>query len=59
MSLTTVTSSGYAAVAKERETPAVNLYYELHGNGPEHVILIMGKTIMLLGGLAKKLMKFI
>ncbi|KAI7887700.1 Alpha/Beta hydrolase protein [Mucor mucedo] len=42
MSLSTVTDSGYATVAKEREPPGVKLYYELHGNGPEHVVLIMG-----------------
>lgn len=45
MSLSTVTDSGYVTVAKEREPPGFNLYYELHGNGPEHVVLIMGKTL--------------
>lgn len=43
MSLSTVTESGYAIVAKEREAPGVKIYYELHGNGPENVVLIMGK----------------
>lgn len=43
MSLSTVTETGYATVAVEKESPGVKLYYELHGNGPEHVLLIMGK----------------
>jgi hypothetical protein len=44
MSLSTMKENGYVTVAKDREDPAVKLYYELHGNGPEHVVLIMGTT---------------
>jgi hypothetical protein len=42
MSLSTMKENGYVTVAKDREDPAVKLYYELHGDGPEHVVLIMG-----------------
>lgn len=42
MSLSTQRERGYVEVAKGREDPAVKIYYELHGNGPEHVVLIMG-----------------
>jgi hypothetical protein len=42
MSLETIRETGYVTVAKGREDPAVKIYYELHGDGPEHVVLIMG-----------------
>lgn len=42
MSLSTMKENGYVTVAKDRQDPPVRLYYELHGNGPEHVVLIMG-----------------
>ncbi|KAI8336916.1 Alpha/Beta hydrolase protein [Blakeslea trispora] len=35
-------SNGYIEVAKSRQDPPVKIYYELHGKGPEHVVLIMG-----------------
>lgn len=42
MSLSTLKENGYIEVAKERENPPVKIYYELHGDGPQHVVLIMG-----------------
>ncbi|KAG1436102.1 hypothetical protein G6F56_013706 [Rhizopus delemar] len=42
MSLSTQRERGFVPVAKEREKTPVNIYYELHGDGPEHVVLIMG-----------------
>lgn len=42
MSLSTLKENGYISVAKDREEVPVKIYYELHGNGPEHVVLITG-----------------
>lgn len=43
MSLSTVTKTGYIPVGEKRgDDPAVKIYYELHGQGEEHVALIMG-----------------
>ncbi|KAL7311799.1 hypothetical protein PS15m_009518 [Mucor circinelloides] len=42
MSLSTLKENGYIQVAKGRENPPVKIYYELHGDGPQHVVLIMG-----------------
>lgn len=43
MSLSTVTKTGYVPVGEKRgDNPAVKIYYELHGEGEEHVVLIMG-----------------
>ncbi|KAG1395768.1 hypothetical protein G6F60_010038 [Rhizopus arrhizus] len=42
MSQSTQREHGYVEVAKERERSPVKIYYELHGDGPEHVVLIMG-----------------
>lgn len=47
MSLDTIKETGYVTVAKGREDPAVKIYYELHGDGPEHVVLIMGKKCVI------------
>lgn len=44
MSQSTQREHGYVEVAKERERSPVKIYYELHGDGPEHVVLIMGNT---------------
>lgn len=38
--------NGYIEVAKARENPPVKIYYELHGDGPQHVVLIMGKLLV-------------
>ena len=43
MSLSSMKSNGYIEVAKTRQDPPVKIYYELHGDGPQHVVLIMGK----------------
>ncbi|KAI8341623.1 Alpha/Beta hydrolase protein [Choanephora cucurbitarum] len=42
MSLSSMKSNGYIEVAKGRQDPPVKIYYELHGDGPQHVVLIMG-----------------
>ncbi|KAI9249548.1 Alpha/Beta hydrolase protein [Sporodiniella umbellata] len=42
MSLSSVREKGYVGVAQGRAKVPVNLYYELHGKGDEHVVLIMG-----------------
>ncbi|OBZ89968.1 putative aminoacrylate hydrolase RutD [Choanephora cucurbitarum] len=42
MSLSSMKSNGYIEVAKTRQDPPVKIYYELHGDGPQHVVLIMG-----------------
>jgi len=44
MSLSTLKENGYIQVAKGRENPPVKIYYELHGDGPQHVVLIMGNN---------------
>jgi DNA-binding PadR family transcriptional regulator len=46
MSLSTLKENGYIEVAKERENPPVKIYYELHGDGPQHVVLIMGNFLL-------------
>lgn len=33
---------GFATVAQGRSQEPVNLYYEVHGNGPRKVLFIMG-----------------
>jgi hypothetical protein len=47
MSLLSQSETGYVTVAKGREDPPVKIYYELHGNGPQHVVLIMGKHCLI------------
>ncbi|KAK4512967.1 uncharacterized protein ATC70_003678 [Mucor velutinosus] len=42
MSLSTMKENGYIEVAKGRESSPFKIYYELHGDGPQHVVLIMG-----------------
>ena len=42
MSLSTVRETGHVTVSEKRADPAFKLYYELHGDGPEKVLLIMG-----------------
>jgi pimeloyl-ACP methyl ester carboxylesterase len=42
MSLSTVRETGFLEVAKKREDEPVKIYYELHGEGPEKVVLVMG-----------------
>lgn len=51
MSLSTQRERGYVQVAKEREKSPVKIYYELHGDGPEHVVLIMGNIPLTLNAL--------
>jgi hypothetical protein len=33
---------GFAPVAQARSSAPVNIYYELHGDGPRRILLIMG-----------------
>ncbi|KAI7863269.1 Alpha/Beta hydrolase protein [Spinellus fusiger] len=39
---TIVREKGHIAVASKRESKPVNIYYEVYGDGPEKVILLMG-----------------
>lgn len=48
MSLSTVRETGYIPVATDREKVPVKIYYELHGQGDEHVVLVMGKEFFFL-----------
>ncbi|CAO3640221.1 unnamed protein product [Cunninghamella echinulata] len=38
----TINKKGHIPVGKNREPTPVNIYYELHGNGSEKVVLVMG-----------------
>jgi hypothetical protein len=58
MSLSTQRERGYVEVAKERERLPVKIYYELHGDGPEHVVLIMGNTPLTLNSLYSSNLRF-
>ncbi|KAI8971755.1 Alpha/Beta hydrolase protein [Mycotypha africana] len=42
MSLSTLSENGHIEVGQGRDNPLIKIYYELHGNGPEKVCLIMG-----------------
>jgi hypothetical protein len=41
--LSIMTQTGRFVVGNKRTAPA-SLYYEIHGNGPEKVCLVMGKS---------------
>lgn len=43
MHSSTLREKGYVDVSPHRERGPVNIYYELHGDGPELVLLVMGK----------------
>lgn len=40
--LSTLNEKGHVEVAHNRESAPVKLYYEMHGNGPQKVLLVMG-----------------
>jgi hypothetical protein len=39
----TLREKGHVEVGHNRQSEPIKLYYEMHGNGPEKVVLIMGK----------------
>lgn len=46
--LPTLRQKGHVAVGHSRQAAPIKLYYEMHGNGPERVILVMGMSISLI-----------
>lgn len=40
--LSTLNNKGHVEVAHNRESAPVKLYYEMHGNGAQKVLLVMG-----------------
>ncbi|GAN07324.1 alpha/beta-hydrolase [Mucor ambiguus] len=40
--LTTLREKGHVEVGHSRQSAPIRLYYEMHGSGPEHVLLVMG-----------------
>ncbi|KAI7906189.1 Alpha/Beta hydrolase protein [Cokeromyces recurvatus] len=40
--LSTLREKGYVQVGHQRQRKPIKLYYEMHGNGPERVLLVMG-----------------
>lgn len=42
--LSTLNQKGHVEVAHTREYSPVKLYYEMHGNGPQKVLLVMGMS---------------
>lgn len=42
----TLTQKGHAEVGQSRESKPVKIYYEIHGNGPQLVMLVMGKRLI-------------
>lgn len=45
MTRETLQKKGYIDVAENRESKPVNIYYEMHGTGPEKVLLVMGTFV--------------
>ncbi|CAO3685723.1 unnamed protein product [Rhizopus microsporus] len=41
----TLTQKGHAEVGHSRESKPVKIYYEIHGNGPQLVMLVMGLAL--------------
>lgn len=41
--LSTLSKKGHVEVGHKRQSTPTKIYYELHGNGPERVLLVMGK----------------
>ncbi|CEI94695.1 hypothetical protein RMCBS344292_08900 [Rhizopus microsporus] len=41
----TLTQKGHAEVGQSRESKPVKIYYEIHGNGPQLVMLVMGLAL--------------
>lgn len=41
--LSTLSKKGHVEVGHKRQSTPIKIYYELHGNGPERVLLVMGK----------------
>ncbi|CAO0793364.1 unnamed protein product [Mucor circinelloides] len=39
---TTLREKGHVEVGHSRQSAPIKLYYEMHGSGPEHVLLVMG-----------------
>lgn len=42
--LSTLSKKGHIEVGHKRQSSPTKLYYELHGSGPERVLLIMGNV---------------
>jgi hypothetical protein len=42
--LSTLRENGHVEVGHSRKGDPIKLYYEIHGSGPEHVLLVMGKV---------------
>ncbi|KAG2199157.1 hypothetical protein INT47_009896 [Mucor saturninus] len=40
--LSTLSKKGHVEVGHKRQSTPIKIYYELHGNGPERVLLVMG-----------------
>lgn len=43
--LSTLCQKGHIEVGHKRQSAPIKLFYEVHGSGPEKVLLIMGKDI--------------
>lgn len=41
---TTLREKGHVEVGHSRQSAPIKLYYEMHGSGPEHVLLVMGNV---------------
>lgn len=44
--LTTLQEKGHVKISHQRQSTPINLYYEVHGTGPEGVLLVMGTVFM-------------
>lgn len=42
--LSTLREKGHVEVGLQRQSSPIKIYYEMHGNGPEKVLLVMGKV---------------
>lgn len=42
--LSTLREKGHVEVGHQRQSSPIKIYYEMHGNGPEKVLLVMGKV---------------
>jgi hypothetical protein len=44
--LSTLREKGHVQVGHQRQSAPIKLYYEMHGTGPERVLLVMGKYLL-------------
>lgn len=44
MHIASLRQKGHINVNRDKQAEPVNLYYELHGDGPEKVVMVMGNV---------------